>query len=125
MGILDKIFGSGGSGISGACTQIVSDYSQNDEKNENEYELSGDTRHSCPKCHSIPSTEIPKAVTQPLPRCGYCQHFTRDRINPESGLGTCQAFFLPDGKRQVGRYPMQDPKTETCFEKEANRETGD
>nr|EDZ38381.1 MAG: Conserved hypothetical protein [Leptospirillum sp. Group II '5-way CG'] len=56
-----------------------------------------------------------------LPRCGVCQHFTRDSVNPASGLGTCQVFLLPDGKRQIGRYPMQDPKTETCFERESPR----
>jgi len=52
-----------------------------------------------------------------LPRCGECQHFTRDTINPASGLGDCEVFLLPDGKRQIGRYPMQHPKTATCFEK--------
>lgn len=57
-----------------------------------------------------------------LPRCGICQHFTPDTINPASGLGDCEAFLLPDGKRQIGRFPMQDPKTATCFEKkEATR----
>lgn len=56
-----------------------------------------------------------------LPRCGDCQHFKRDTINPREGVGDCEAFHLPDGKRQIVRYPMQDPKTETCFERESPR----
>ena len=52
MGILDDIFDSGAKGVSGATTQIVSAYSQKDEKNENEYGLSGSTRHLCPLSHS-------------------------------------------------------------------------
>ena len=121
MGFLDDIFDSGASGVSGATTQIVSAYSQPDE---NEYGLSGSTRHSCPSCHSPEpaehpiSSEIPKAIAQPLPRFGTCQHFERDSINPEYGLGDCQAFLLPDGRRQIVRYPMQYPKSETCFKRE-------
>ncbi|MHB8542719.1 MAG: hypothetical protein ACYC9S_01790 [Leptospirales bacterium] len=57
-----------------------------------------------------------------LPRCGVCEHFNPDSINPVSGIGDCEAFLLPDGKRTIGRFPMQDPKTATCFEKkEATR----
>ena len=52
MGILDDIFDSGAKGVSGATTQIVSAYSQKDEKNENKYGLSGSTRHLCPLSHS-------------------------------------------------------------------------
>lgn len=58
---------------------------------------------------------IEKGRAQPLPRCGVCRHFERDSINPEYGLGDCQAFLLPDGKRHAVRYPMQYPKSETCF----------
>lgn len=119
MGILDEVFGSGGKGVSGGTLQIVSTHSQPDE---NEYGLSGNTRHSRhtrhspePAEHPIPSAEIPKAIAQPLPRCGTCQHFERDSINPEYGLGDCQAFLLPDGKRHAVRYPMQYPKSDTCF----------
>lgn len=55
-----------------------------------------------------------------LPRCGDCRHFTRDTINPREGVGDCEAFLLPDGKRQTVRYPMQHPRTEICFEKEGH-----
>lgn len=55
---------------------------------------------------------------QPLPRCGDCQHFERDSINPGSGAGDCKMFLLPDERRQIARYPMQGPKNETCFEGE-------
>ena len=58
---------------------------------------------------------IEKGRARLLPRCGDCQHFERDSINPEYGLGDCQAFLLPDGKRHAVRYPMQRPKTEGCF----------
>lgn len=118
MGILDEVFGSGVSDVSGATLQIVSTHSH---PVENEYGLSGNTCHSRTKCHSpepaehpISSAEIPKAIAQ-LHRCGTCQHFERDSINPEYGLGDCQAFLLPDGKRHAVRYPMQYPKSETCF----------
>jgi hypothetical protein len=56
-----------------------------------------------------------------LPRCEDCQHFTRDSVNPEYGLGDCQVFLLPDGKRHAARYPAQRPKNGTCFERESPR----
>ena len=52
MGILDDIFDSGAKGVSGVSTQIVSTYSQKNGKNENEYGLSGSTRHLCPTRHA-------------------------------------------------------------------------
>ena len=58
---------------------------------------------------------IEKGRARLLPRCGTCQHFERDDINPETGAGDCKTFFLPDGKRQIVRYPMQHPRTDDCF----------
>ena len=108
MGFLDDIFDSGASGVSGVSTQIVSTHSQ---LIENEYGLSGSTRHSRPKRHSISSAENPEGL------CGDCQHFERDDINPSYGLGDCRMFLLPDGRRQIVRYPMERPKNKTCFKR--------
>lgn len=63
MGILDDIFESGGSGVSGGTLQIVRTHSQKNEKNENEYRLSGNTRHSRHKCHSHPDHQEPTRST--------------------------------------------------------------
>ncbi len=59
-----------------------------------------------------------------LPRCGDCQHFTRDTINPREGVGNCRMFFLPDNKRNIVRYPMQTPKNGTCFGWRADAKEG-
>lgn len=75
----------------------------------------------------LPEASEPGLKTQNpghIQRCGDCRHFERDSINPREGLGDCSAFLLPDGKRQIARYPMEHPKTETCFGKEVNREVG-
>ena len=114
MGFLDDIFDSGASGVSGVSTQIVSTHSQ---LIENEYGLSGSTRHSRPKCHSISSAENPEGLVESSHHCGDCQHFERDDINPSYGLGDCRMFLLPDGRRQIVRYPMERPKNKTCFKR--------
>jgi len=49
----------------------------------------------CPWCHVKNRRLIPR----PLVKCGNCEHFDRDTINPEAGMGTCKIG-------QDSHYPM-------------------
>jgi hypothetical protein len=45
----------------------------------------------CPWCH----VRNRRAIPRPLVTCGECQHFERDAINPEGGMGRCMAGREP------------------------------
>jgi hypothetical protein len=45
----------------------------------------------CPWCH----VRNRRAIPRPLVTCGECQHFERDAINPDGGMGRCGAGCNP------------------------------
>lgn len=60
-----------------------------------------------------------------LPVCRDCRHFFPDGISPREGVGHCGSFqAIGNQDRFLLRYPMNQPKTETCFDsKGASYET--
>ncbi|MGL3710528.1 hypothetical protein ACSYAY_06650 [Leptospirillum ferriphilum] len=59
---------------------------------------------------------IEEGLATDIPSCKDCTHFSPDDINPGSGGGDCSRFFLPDGRRNIVRWPSQQPKTDDCFQ---------
>ena len=45
----------------------------------------------CPNCH----VENQRLIPRPLVTCGDCQHFARNAINPDGGMGRCGAGCNP------------------------------
>ena len=45
----------------------------------------------CPWCH----VRNRRAIPCPLVRCGDCEHFARDTVNPDGGMGRCAADHIP------------------------------
>ena len=133
MGILDKIF-SDTSDTSDTCFEIPQrngNQSENEKENEKEKRIYAECRDNV----SLPSqVSLPEIVQVThnigfdgekmvlLPVCRDCSHFTPDSINPREGIGHCQSFPSPyNPAKQMIRYPMQDPKNPTCFEREETR----
>jgi len=125
MGFLDEVLG-GVSGTSGASYRDYVYEEKNNNENKKGKHIYEECREVAPLAPYPPLSRVEQVTLSlgwngaemvMLPACRDCEHFTPDTINPASGLGDCEVFLLPDGKRQIGRYPMQHPKTATCFEK--------
>jgi hypothetical protein len=74
------------------------------------WESAGARVLACPWCHS---RRARKPIPRPLVRCGDCQHYTRDPINPEGGSGTCSAGHTysnpyPHVTRRCGDWRPRD-----------------
>ena len=113
MGFFDDMFANGVNGANGATTQIVLTQGPSSKLDISTYGLSGNTRHSRHSRHFLPDHGEQVLI---LNKCGDCQHFERDQINPTEGLGYCQSFSSPynPGKPLI-RYPMQNLKNAACF----------
>ena len=108
MGLLDDVFENDANDVSDASVQIILTQSPIREEKDKTYVNNLGT------C----VTNVTNATDESSHIfCGNCQDFTPDQINPVAGAGDCLKFFLPDGRRNIVRYPTQIPKNDTCFER--------